>query len=90
VNPIVKYSLARMVLFVGCLAAVAFVPNLNVFLKLLIALVVSSIGSFFLFRAWKDELADRLSTNSRRRLDEKERLRAALAGDDEPDSATRA
>jgi len=88
-NPMVKYTTARLVLFVVSLALVAFIPDLNLFLKLLIALIVSSIASFFVLRVWRDQFAERLSTNSRRRLDEKERLRAALAGDDEGDSVTR-
>ena len=89
-NPMVKYTLARMVLFVICLAVVAFIPGLDVFLKLLLALIASSIASFFVLRAWRDQFAERLSTNSRRRLDQKERLRAALAGDDEPADGKRA
>jgi hypothetical protein len=89
-NPMVKYTLARMVLFVICLGVVAFIPNLDVLLRLLIALIVSSIGSFFLLRVWRDQFAEQLSTNSRRRLDQKERLRAALAGDDEPADGTHA
>jgi predicted PurR-regulated permease PerM len=56
---------------------------MNFFLKLLIALLVSSVASFFLLRQWRDEVAEYLSAASRRRLDEKERLRAALAGEDE-------
>jgi hypothetical protein len=89
-NPMVKYTLARMVLFVICLAVVAFIPDLDVLLKLIVALLASAIASFFLLRPWRDQLAERLSTNSRRRLDEKERLRAALAGDDEPADGKRA
>jgi hypothetical protein len=89
-NPIIKYTLARIVLFAVCVGLVSLPADMNIFLKLIIALLVSSAASFFLLRQWRDEVAERLSTNSRRRLDEKERLRAALAGEDEssPQSAS--
>jgi hypothetical protein len=86
-NPILKYSLARILLFVVCVGLVSLPAETNLFLKLLIALLVSSAASFFLLRRWRDEVAERLSVNSRRRLDEKERLRAALSGED--DTASR-
>jgi hypothetical protein len=82
-NPIVKYTLARIVLFAVCIGLVSLPADMNLFFKLIVALVVSSAASFFLLRQWRDEVAERLSTGSRRRLDEKERLRAALAGEDE-------
>ena len=88
-NPIMKYTLARILLFAACVGLVSLPANMNLFLKLLIALVVSSAASFFLLRRWRDEVAERLSVNSRRRLDEKERLRAALAGEDEADATSR-
>ena len=85
-NPMLKYTLARVGIFVACaaLALVLLPRDMTLLLKLLIALVVSSTASFFLLRPWADELAERMSTNTRRRRDEKERLRAALAGEDEP------
>jgi hypothetical protein len=85
-NPILKYTLARILLFAVCVGLVSLPADMNLFLKLLVALIVSSAASFFLLRRWRDEVAERLSMNSRRRLDEKERLRAALSGDDEPAS----
>jgi hypothetical protein len=86
-NPIVKYTLARIVLFAVCIGLVSLPADMNLFLKLIVALIVSSAASFFLLRQWRDEVAERLSTGSRRRLDEKERLRAALAGEDEAASS---
>ena len=85
-NPMLKYTLARVGIFVGCaaLALVLLPRDMNVLLKLLVALVASSAASFFLLRPWADELAERMSGNTQRRRDEKERLRAALAGEDEP------
>lgn len=82
-NPILKYTLARILLFAVCAGLVLLPAGMNLFLKLLIALVVSSAASFVLLRQWRDEVAERLSAGSRRRLDEKERLRSALSGEDE-------
>jgi hypothetical protein len=84
-SPVVKYTLARLGLFVACavVAVFALPRDLNPLLKLLIALVVSAAGSFFLLRGMRDEVASHLSTSSDRRAQEKERLRAALSGEDE-------
>jgi len=87
-NPIVKYTLARIALFAACAGLVSLPADMNFFLKLLIALLVSSVASFFLLRQWRDEVAEHLSAASRRRLDQKERLRAALAGEDETPQAS--
>jgi hypothetical protein len=85
-NPTLKYTLGRVGIFIACaVPTLALLPRgMDVLLKLLIALVVSAVASFFLLRQWRDEVAERMSANLRRRAEEKERLRAALAGDDEP------
>ena len=83
-NPAVKYTLARITLFGICVGLVSLPAGMDYLLKLLIALVVSSVASFFLLRQWRDEVAEQLSAGSRRRMQDKQRLRAALAGDDEP------
>lgn len=85
-NPMLKYTLARFGIFAVCLAlALLVLPrDMNLFLKVLIALLVSMIASFFLLRRWADDLADRMNTNLRRRKEQKDRLRAALAGEDDP------
>jgi hypothetical protein len=82
-NPVVKYTLARVVLFAVCVGLVSLPADMTYLLKVLIALLVSSAASFFLLRQWRDEVAEYLSVASRRRMDQKERLRAALAGEDE-------
>jgi hypothetical protein len=80
----VKYTLARFGIFVACLLPALFLlPDVNLFLKLLIALLASSVASYFLLRPMAGELADRMNVNLVRRKQEKERLRAALAGEDE-------
>jgi hypothetical protein len=90
-NPAVKYTLARILIFVVCVGLVSLPAGLDYLLKLLIALVVSSIASYFLLRQWRDEVAEQMSDASQRRMAAKERLRSALAGDEEspanPDSA---
>jgi hypothetical protein len=79
----VKYTLGRIGLFV--LVALALWPvSLNLFLKLMLALAFSAAASFFLLRRWRDEMAQQLAAAADRRKTEKERLRAALSGEDQP------
>jgi uncharacterized membrane protein YccC len=83
-NPGLKYTLARFGILLVCLIPAVFLfPNANLLLKLLIAFLVSAVASFFLLRQWRDEVAEQLSANAIRRSGEKQRLRAALTGDDE-------
>ncbi|MFU8851750.1 DUF4229 domain-containing protein [Micromonospora sp. SL1-18] len=82
----VKYTLGRIGLFVGVLAALWFV-EMSIFLRLLLALASSAALSFFLLRSWRDEMAGEMAEASDRRRAEKERLRSALAGDDQPEPA---
>lgn len=88
-TPGLKYALGRVGIFVACaLPAALLLPrDMNLFLKLMIALVVSAALSYGLLRKWRDEVAEQMSSNSRRRIEQKEKLRSALAGDDEPDPA---
>ncbi|MEH1012385.1 DUF4229 domain-containing protein [Micromonospora sp. CPCC 206060] len=79
----VKYTLGRIGLFVVVFLALLPV-DLNFFLKIMLALVFSAAASFFLLRGWRDEMAEEMAGAAERRRTEKERLRAALAGDDEP------
>ncbi|MEV0939317.1 MULTISPECIES: DUF4229 domain-containing protein [Micromonospora] len=79
----VKYTLARIGLFL--LVVVALWPvGMNLFLKLMVALIFSAAASFFLLRGWRDEMAEEVAAAAERRRAEKERLRSALAGDDHP------
>ncbi|MEU8259397.1 DUF4229 domain-containing protein [Micromonospora sp. NPDC048999] len=82
----VKYTLGRIGLFVGVLAALWFV-EMNMFLRLMLALAASAGLSFVLLRSWRDEMAGEMAEASDRRRAEKERLRSALAGDDQPEPA---
>ena len=83
-NPGLKYTLARFGILLVCLIPAVFLfQNVNLLLKLLVAFLVSAIASFFLLRQWRDEVAEQLSANAIRRSGEKQRLRAALSGEDE-------
>lgn len=82
-SPAVKYTLGRIGLFVAVLLALSPV-DIDIFLKLILALVFSAALSFFLLRQWRDEMAYQLAESAERRKAEKERLRSALAGEDEP------
>ncbi|GAB3068113.1 DUF4229 domain-containing protein [Micromonospora schwarzwaldensis] len=77
----VKYTLGRIGLFVAVLAALWFV-EMNMFLRLMLALVFSATLSFFLLKGWRDEMAGEMAEAAERRRAEKDRLRSALAGDD--------
>jgi hypothetical protein len=84
-SPAVKYTLGRLGLFV--LIFLLLVPfPLNIMVKAMIALVVSAILSYFLLADWRNKMGEQLASVASRRAAEKERLRAALAGDE--DAAT--
>ncbi|MEV5208146.1 DUF4229 domain-containing protein [Micromonospora sp. NPDC053740] len=82
-----KYTLGRIGLFVAVLAGLWLI-DMNVFLKLMLALVFSAALSFFLLRGWRDEMAGEIAEAAERRRTEKERLRSALAGEDQTPTPT--
>jgi membrane protein implicated in regulation of membrane protease activity len=82
-SPVVKFTLARVGLFLAVLAALLPVP-LNFLIKLLLALVASAAFSFLLLGHWRREVAEQLASAVDRRRSERSRLRAALAGDEAP------
>lgn len=84
-SPAVKYTLGRIGLFLAVLLVLWPVP-LDLFLKLLVALVVSFALSWFLLRSWRDQMSMGLAETVERRRAAKERLRAALAGEDDGDA----
>ena len=81
-TPAVKYTLGRIGLFLVAFLALAPV-DLNVFLKLMIAVLVSAAASYFLLKRWRDELSERVAGSVERRKAERARLRDALAGDED-------
>lgn len=77
-----KYTLGRIGLFLVVFAALLPVPA-NLFLKLMLAVLISAGLAYLLLRGWRDEMAAGLAGAAQRRKADKERLRAALAGDEE-------
>jgi hypothetical protein len=82
VNPAVKYTLGRIGLFVAVLLAL-WPVELNIFVRLLLALAFSAALSFFVLRKWRDEMGQQMADAAERRRAERERLRSALSGEDE-------
>jgi hypothetical protein len=83
-NPIMKYTLFRLVIFVVIAVGLWVIPvAVDPFLKLMVALLVSAVVSFFVMRRMRNEMADQVAGAVQRRTEKKERLRAALAGDDD-------
>ena len=83
-NPIMKYTLFRLIIFVAVSAGLFLIPlDVDPLLKLMVALLVSAVVSFFVMRRMRNEVADQVAGAVQRRTEKKERLRAALAGDDE-------
>ena len=86
-KPVVKYTLARLGLLLAVLLVLfAVFPGLDPLVTLLVAFLVSFVLSWFVLRGWRDEMAHALAESARRRRENRERLRAALAGEDQPES----
>lgn len=81
-NPAFKYGLGRLGVFAVCMA-VLLPFNLNALVKLMIALLASMVLSIFVLKKWRDEASEAIGGAVHKRREEKERMRAALAGDDE-------
>jgi hypothetical protein len=90
VRAFVKYTVARFALLLAVILVVLPIPRLDLILKLLIAFPVYLVLSYFLLRRWHVEAVAGLNEAMAQRRERKERLRAALAGEDEarsPDGA---
>lgn len=82
-NPLLKYTLARLGLFVVAAAVLVVLPiPIHLTLRLGIAVLISAALSFFLLRGLRDEVAVHLTGAAKRRAERKEELRSALSGDD--------
>jgi len=82
VSPVVKYTLGRIGLFVAVLL-VLWPLDLNILIKMMIAVLVSAVLSIFVLRRWRNEVSEQVAGAVERRRAERERLRSALAGEDE-------
>lgn len=82
-NPVVKYTLARVGLFVAVSAVLLVLPiPIHVLLKLMIAVLLSAGLAFVLLRGAREDVAAHLARVAEQRAVRRERLRAALAGED--------
>ena len=88
-SPAIKYTLGRIGLFVA-VALVLWPIDMNIFVKLMIAVLASAGLAYFLLRGWRDQMAEQLAAASARRRGQRERLRAALAGEDKKPRETEA
>jgi len=86
VSPAVKYTLGRLGMFIAVFAALLPI-QLNFLVKAMVALFVSAAFSFFLLSKWRIEMGEQLGSVAARRRAEKQRLRAALAGDEDAAAA---
>lgn len=80
VPPMVKYTLARVGMFV--VVGVALAPLVGLLLGMVISAIVTSVLALFVLRRWRDEVASTIETSMTRKRNEKAKLRSALAGDD--------
>jgi hypothetical protein len=87
-SPFMKYTLARVGIFVVVAAALFFVPApIDPLLRLLIALLISAVLSYFVLGRLRNQVGVQVAGVVQRRAERKERLRSALAGDDVRDDA---
>jgi hypothetical protein len=83
-SPFVKYTLGRVGLFVA-IALVLWPVPLNLFVKLMIALIVSFGLQFVVLRKWRLQMMEHVDQSVARRRAARDELRSALAGDDTED-----
>jgi dipeptide/tripeptide permease len=84
VNPVVRYTLARLGLFIAVAAVMLVLPiGLSLLLRLAIAVLVSAVLAYFLLGKLREETANQLAAAATRRAERKRQLRSALAGDDQ-------
>jgi hypothetical protein len=81
-NPMVKFTLGRIGLFV-LMALLLWPVPIDLLLKLMIAIIGSFALQFVVLRKWRQEMIGEVDQVANRRREEKAKLRAALAGDDE-------
>lgn len=78
-NPVVKFYLYRVALI--AVIAVPLMFFINALLALAIGLLGSMLLGFVLLRGQREAMIDHIDAGVKRRKEEKERLRAELAGE---------
>jgi hypothetical protein len=58
---------------------------LSIFLKLVLAILISAALSWFVLRGWREQYSLQLQNAVERRKTEKQKLRSALAGEGSPE-----
>ena len=65
-SPAIKYGLGRVALFLVCaIPLVLLLPNVDLLLKLIIAVLASAVLSYFLLRKLRDELTQGVGLDNR-------------------------
>jgi hypothetical protein len=89
-SPVVKYTLGRLGLFAAVAVLLLVLPlPIDMLLRLGIAIMVAFGLQFVVLRRWRREMITQVDVSMARHKERKERLRAALAGEDlaaEPDA----
>jgi chromate transport protein ChrA len=87
-SPFMKYSFARLGIFVAVAAALFFLPiPIDPLLRLMAALLISAVLSYVVLGKLRNQVGEQVAGVAQRRIERKERLRSALAGDDLRDDA---
>ncbi|HEV7754273.1 MAG TPA: DUF4229 domain-containing protein [Mycobacteriales bacterium] len=81
-NPALTYSAGRVALFLA-VAALLYLVGFRTFALLLLALAISMPLSYVLLRRQREAFGEQVARRVEHRRVEKEKLRAALRGDDE-------
>lgn len=84
-SPTLKYLLARVGLFLA-VGAVLWPTGLDPLVIAMAALLASFLLSFFLLRRWRVEMLEKVDSRISHRREEKSKLRAELAGEDDDDT----
>ncbi|GAA2301784.1 hypothetical protein GCM10009853_067840 [Glycomyces scopariae] len=79
-NPVWKFYLARLALV--AVVAVPLMFFINALLALAAGILVSMVLGYVLLKRQREEMIEHIDATVKRRRDEKQRLRAELAGDD--------
>jgi hypothetical protein len=92
VTPGLKYTLARVGIFAVCtVPAILLLPSsLDLLVRIFIGAVLSAVISVVALARLRGQMADQINTVVEQRRVEKEKLRAALAGDDEEETGSSA
>jgi hypothetical protein len=88
VSPAVKYTLGRIGLFAAALLILLPFTQISLLLKVALAFLLSAILSYFVLKGWREQYSLQLQNAVEKRKADKDKLRSALAGDDEPDHPT--